>query len=133
MKSNINEQELTLLTYLHEQAQGFGKEFQQPADAIMAALNLTADQLRKAGSYLQEHGLAGVVVTPVVTFDQEGQVEVESLWLTGLGEDYLRELEAAPGVGSKLTVAAISEMWGMGKGVIVAAAAKILSEIMVRP
>lgn len=109
MKANINEDELKLLAYLHEQAAGCGKGFQLIPSEVAGQLGFDDQQMKKVASYLSDHRLAGITGTSFE--NSKGQdFYLEGIYLTGLGEDYMRELENQPGVGKKITVAAVKEM-----------------------
>ena len=109
MKANINEDELRLLAYLHERAEGYDENFQLDPAIVGKELVLDAPQLAKAASYLASHGLVGMETADTSTFSGRSFL-FNGLWLTGTGEDYMRELEDQPGVGKKITVAVVREM-----------------------
>ncbi|MGA2440098.1 MAG: hypothetical protein ABSH08_04010 [Tepidisphaeraceae bacterium] len=121
MKANINENELRLLAYLHEHAAGFTDDFQIDPDNVRVELEVTDEQLAKDASYLASHGLAGMTAA----VSRDGYEALSSLWLMGTGEDYMRELEAQPGVAKKLTVAAVKEMGNALRSVAV----QVLSDL----
>jgi hypothetical protein len=106
MKANINEDELKLLACLRENARGYSDDFQFDPALVQSELNVPEEELVKNASYLASHGLIGLQVA--VTRD--GCEGIGSLWLTGTGEDYMRELDAAPGIARKVTVAVVAEM-----------------------
>lgn len=126
MKANISEDELKLLAYLHEHARGFNKHFHIEAKALLADLSLTDDQLKCHSSYLEAHGLAGVTASFVGSLGDQHPI-IRGIWITGLGEDYMRELEDSPTVSRKLTAGVVTETWGVLKAV----AAKVLGDLIV--
>jgi hypothetical protein len=123
MTANINENELKLLAYLHEHARGYGKDFKVDIGEATKAAGFDLLQFGRHASYLAEHGLVGISVMDVERFSED-DIIYEGLWLTGQGEDFMRELESQPGVPKKLTVSAISEGWGAIKSI----AASLLAE-----
>jgi len=126
MPAKINEDELQILAWLHEHATGYGQRHQFLLSDVGQGVGIDKDLLPKPLSYLEEHGLVGVHAIDVST--QVGDEYVlEGVWLTGIGEDYMRELEAQPGIARKLTVGAVRELWGMGKGILVSEAPAILA------
>jgi hypothetical protein len=124
MKANINEDELRQLAYLHEHATGYTDDFQIDPDNVRVELVVTDEQLAKHASYLAAHGLAGVSVVTT----RDGYEGLSSLWLTGDGEDYMRELESQPGVGKKVTVAVVKEMGNALRTIAV----QILSDLLTK-
>jgi hypothetical protein len=127
MTANINEDELRLLAYLHEHAEGYDGNFAFEPENVASALNFEMPAMKKNSSYLAAHGLVGMSAADTTTMTARGFIFV-TVWLTGLGEDYMRALEKEPSVGRKLTVGAVSQMWDAGKGIIVSTAAQLLAE-----
>jgi|GEM_PF-3969867 len=127
MTAHINEDELKLLTYLHEHAKGFTEQFSFAPDELERELGIDEEKLKKDASYLHDHGLARMRTLDKTTYAGLSFTLV-GVWLTGLGENYMRSLEAQPSIGRKLTVGAVSELWAMGKGAIVSTAGQLLSE-----
>lgn len=116
MIAHINEDELKLLTYLHEHAKGYGERFGLSDKAAMGAIGMDEPAFKKAYSYLQEHGLAGHRI------DTAGTVWIDcGTYITGLGEDYMRELEKAPSIARKLTVGALKQLGNVVQDVAVKA------------
>src|ERR1035437_2075486 len=105
VNSNISEEELKLLAYLHENAMGYDQRFQLAPKKIMQDLGINYSQLRKDSSYLASHGLIGVVTHDTSGFGDPvgGSFILSGLFLQVNGEDYMRELEKAPGVSKKVT------------------------------
>ncbi len=116
MNANINEDELKLLAYLHERAEGYDENFRFEPEPVGSELSIDDRELRKIASYLVSHGLVGMEAS---RFDN-GDVLLHGLWLTGAGEDYVRELEAQPSVSKKITVAVVKEMGNALRTVAVA-------------
>ena len=117
--ANISEAELTLLTYLHEHAKGYTEEFGIPAPIAEGDLQVPAQQLGKDLSYLVAHGLAGrkVVTNPGfqrLVHDNTGQLVPLKfiMWISGDGENFMRELEAQPGVARRLTTTVLKSAIG---------------------
>jgi hypothetical protein len=127
MKANINEAELSLLAYLHEHARGFNEHYLSVTKIIQTDLELSDAQLHFQSSYLAAHGLVGVNATFVGSLGDQHPV-IRGLWITGLGEDYMRELEAAPGVGKKLGAGMVREMGAALRTIAVA----VLSDFLKR-
>lgn len=119
MIAHINEDELKLLTYLHEHAGGYGEKFGLSDKSAMGTIGLDEPAFKKALSYLEEHGLAGHRI------DTAGLVWLDyDTYITGLGEDYMRELENAPGIARKLTLRALKQLGN----VVLDVAVKVLTE-----
>jgi hypothetical protein len=110
MSTNISQSELSLLAYFHENANGFGKEFGVSPDKIRQALGTSEDDFVKDVSYLEEHKLVGSLHLNLSTMNRAAFYKLGSVWLTGLGENYMRELERAQGVGKRITVKVVKEM-----------------------
>jgi hypothetical protein len=127
MKANINQDEMKLLAYLHEHATGYIEECALDPAKIKEALGIDDAELGKDMSYLKGHGLVGV---RIITFrNAKGSVsEMQGMWLTSTGEDYMRELENQPGIGKKITVAAVKQTWEQMKSI----AAQVLAELIGR-
>lgn len=120
MKANINEDELQLLAFLHETVTGFGPSFAIAVRTVELGLGIDSEQLKRNASYLMEHGLAGVqgVGNLQITTGRRFFTATE-IWLTGTGEDYMRELECQPGIAKKVTVAAVKEGWSVIRDIAV--------------
>lgn len=127
MTANINEDELKLLTHLHEHATGYGEHAQFLVESLLAVMNMEKEKFRKDISYLKEHGLVGVHAVP---FKSQRPVyyEITTVWITGLGEDYMRALEKEPGIARRLTVSVLSELWATGKAAILSTASQLLAD-----
>src|SRR5690349_9525271 len=110
MNAHINEDELRVLTYLHENAEGFGNRHRIDAHKMMVDLGLDLKGLWKSGSFLEELGLVGIVGHDISRMDDPERRKcytLEFFYLTGLGESYCRELEAQPGMPKQLTIATL--------------------------
>jgi hypothetical protein len=110
MNANINEDELRVLAFLHETVAGYDENFELDPKAVGKSLALDEQQLAKTASYLASHGLVGMATADTSTFNGHAFL-FTALWLTGKGEDYMRELEAQPGIGKRITVALVRETW----------------------
>ena len=138
MNANINENELKLLAYLHEDATGYDVEHQIPSEHIMQGLGMedleiSGRELRKWASYLEAHGLVGMVKDHEVTFETEGETPIAAVWITGSGENFMRELEERlkaekkePGPAKTITAKVVQEGWVVLKGIAV----NVLSEFV---
>src|SRR5713101_3018336 len=108
METNINEDELTLLSYLHENAKGYGRRFALDADEVAEQLTWSQDQFCKAASYLAEWDLV------VLADDIDDDPMISFVALAGEGENYMRELEkrladqTLLGRGKRATLAGIT-------------------------
>jgi len=119
MNANINEDELSLLAYLHEHAGGYGEHCRIEPKKIMAAMNFDDPAFVKHLSYLEEHGLAGYKTMDVSTMKTGPKHRIVGVWLTGDGENFMRELEAQPGIATKITVAVIKEIGKAGRDIAI--------------
>ena len=134
MQSNINERELKVLAYMHEAATGYGLPFMFDLGAMNDALKLSEAELAKALSYLAEHRLVSVDWSAPRTFRRDVQIRPAVVSLSGLGEDYMREVErrlaekTAGNAFKTVGLKVVTETWDVLKDV----AATVLSEIVVR-
>ncbi|HEX5243545.1 MAG TPA: hypothetical protein VFW23_09825 [Tepidisphaeraceae bacterium] len=110
MKANISQDELGLMAYLHEKARGFSQGFALDPTEVANALDIPFTQLQKDSSYLAGKGLVGLNEADASSSDGPASI-LFGLWLTSDGEDFMRELEAAPGVATRITVAVVKETW----------------------
>ena len=120
--------ELKLLAYLQEHSEGSGQRIGLDPKPIAKDLRIGPEQLTKDSSALKGHSLAGVRGFRADPERLEA-VKVSSIWLTGRGEDFLRQLEADPGVGRPITVAMVMQMGGALTDI----AAKVLTEFLAQP
>jgi hypothetical protein len=127
-ESIINEDELKVLAYLHEHAKGWGEDFPVSKNQMMAALGWEREQFRKHWSFLAGHGLVGSRTSEVQVPIGFRKIPQTLYWMTVDGEKYMRAIESRPGIGKKLTVTVVSELWGMGKGVAAQAAFSLFKE-----
>ena len=72
----------------------------------MTALGLDEPVFRRQVSYLGQFGLVGVEAERIDTYRESSSI-IMGVYLTGVGENFMRELERAPGVGRKLTAGAV--------------------------
>ncbi len=120
MNANINDDELSILAYLHECAKAFGEHGRFEPKEIMQALKLDDPNFVKHISYLVEHDLAGIKTIDVSTMQTGQKHRIIGVWLTGKGENFMRELEAQPGIARKITVASLKELGKTGRDIAVA-------------
>ena len=91
MEIRINELELKLLAYLHENARGYGYDHHyrvgSPDETLAVPFEATREELLKAASYLSGWKM--------IVMGHSGGVEpkLQVLWLTERGEAYMREVE----------------------------------------
>jgi len=130
MNANISQSELTVLTYLHEHAKGYGRGFQISPEELVEALNIEFSQLVKDASYLESHGLIGVETIQ----SDEAYIPI-GFFLQGLGEDYMRELELqinaqgqAPSGVRRITVKVLGELGKIARDTAV----KVLTDLTAR-
>ena len=130
MDIKINEDELKLLAYLHEHATGFTQESEVEPGKITAALGIELEQFNKDASFLASFGFVGKNATNVTSYQGPTEILWNGIWLTAAGENYMRHLEAAPGVMQKITVAVVGGLWQFGKGAPAAAANQELAKFL---
>jgi hypothetical protein len=115
-----------LLTYLHEHAKGFGRDFWFATETLAEALHLPVGEARKAWSYLEGFGLVGGLPEWAST---DGE---PPLYLTSLGESYMREVEERLADqelierGKRFGVAALKTGWEIALSV----GTSVLSELV---
>lgn len=127
MQARITEDELRLLVWLHENAKGFNDGSGFDPDEVSQALEVDDSTLYKLASYLSGHGLVGLKLANMTHFGSRGQESsIIFLWLTSLGEDYVRNIEAEPGIARRLTVSTLAEV----KDLAVKTATTILTELV---
>jgi hypothetical protein len=85
MDIRLTKQELEILAYMHEHAEGFGALDAVPDESICAALGCSKAELRKSQTYLAYWGLVALAETNVA--DQS------ACYLTGAGENLMRHFE----------------------------------------
>jgi hypothetical protein len=132
MGANISEDELKLLAYLHENAGGYTDMFTFEPEDLTTALGIGIEQLKKDVSFLAGFGLAGMQTSDTTAYGSRGTTFIlVGVWLTSIGESYMRELEERlnkqeekPGAVKKVTLKVVQEGWGMVKAVAVS----VLSE-----
>ena len=105
MKANINEDEMKLLVYLHENAKGYDQPFKLEPEKVMSDLGIDYPQLQKDVSYLRGHGLVDIEQLQ----NDADMFAIFGLWITAFGEDFMRELENQPSLPRKITVAILKE------------------------
>jgi hypothetical protein len=128
MNYHVNEAEMKLLAHLNEHARGYGSNYPfEPAD-VQAALDLDDTSFARASSYLEELGLIGIDSERVDTYGSSDLI-LKELWLTGPGANFMRTLENAPGVGRKVTVAVVSQVWKIGTDAIVKVASQLVTDL----
>jgi hypothetical protein len=114
MESRINEVELSLLAYLHNEVPGCGPDFAGESAPMAQDIGVDMPTFLKARSYLAGWGLVGI--GDDATFGSEA-----STYLTSQGEAYMRELDerAIEGQllqrGKRLGVAGVKSL---GQGVV---------------
>ena len=86
---HISQEELLLLTFLHENSRGYGPQFKMAPSKIVAGLNIDHPQLLRCASYLAEHRLIGLnsYDTSGLGDGAEGSFYLSAVYLTGFGED----------------------------------------------
>lgn len=127
MEAHINQDELRLLTYMHEHAPGFGERYKINPKNVCEGLGIDVDALGRSASFLEEHGLVGMVTYDIGRRDNPDDFVLRAIYLTGLGETYMRDLERQSGIGTRLTLAVLSRL----EKVAIDAGSKILAEIIV--
>ena len=128
-KVNIQKGELELLAYLHEHVEGYGEHDRLRAEEVIKAMGVTAADFRKAATFLREFGLVGIVEKPHRSTSSQG-VMMGGIWLTGQGENFMRQLEAdlagklatapdaEPGTATKITTKVAGWLYDVSKDVI---------------
>lgn len=71
---------------------------------------MSQERLVKNLSYLVAHHLAGWNPLDTTTYEARSFL-IERFWLTGLGEDYMRDLENQPGMAKRITTKVVKEGW----------------------
>jgi hypothetical protein len=126
MNANINDDELKLLAYLHEHSAGYGSTFPYVPGEIAQAMTVAWELFIKNASYLEEHGLVGLRVLDASSTDGPAFIQ-DRIWLTGDGENYMRELEERlkveekqPGPARKITMRVVAETGSVLRSIAVA-------------
>ena len=128
MSSHLGETQLALLAYLREHSGGYAQRIGLDPKPVAKGLRIDHGELVMEASALVRHGLVGVRgFRPDA--GHPASEPVPAIWLTGRGEDYLRRLEADPGVRRRVTVTSVKEM-GRVLGLI---AAKVLKDFVAGP
>lgn len=120
MGNNISKDELAILAYLHEHAEGYTQEFQMTPGEVAQAMRIDLPKFQKDASYLAAHGLVGMQAMDASS--DEGRLFLfVGIWLTGDGENFMRELENQPGIAQRITTKTASAIYDTAKAVIVKA------------
>jgi hypothetical protein len=122
MVNNISKEEFNVLAYLHEHAEGYTDLFRVEPQIVAKALGVDMKTFNKDLSYLAAHGLIGVRTQEP---DWE-KASIAGLWLTGDGENFMRELENQPGIARKITMGTVNAIYDAGREIIV----KLLAEFL---
>jgi hypothetical protein len=110
MTATIEEGGLKLLACLSEHAGQVGQRFWLDPKPVVRSLGISQEEFALASGYLVEHGFAGKRMFSVgADTAPVASVRCCAIWLTGSGENHLRELQASPGVGGKLTVGVVGK------------------------
>ena len=133
MNANISTDELKLLAYMHEHATGYTENFSFDAAEVCVELTITEEQFNKDLSYLASHGLAGMSTADASTYGELNSFILTGVWLTGDGENYMREVEAQveknePGKFKKIGMKAVE----IGGDLVKAVAIKVLTDKLSR-
>ena len=131
--NNITKDELRVLAWLHEHAEGFGPDFKLSGRRMAESLGVDWVEAKKMVSYLGEFGLLGYRFKsqPIRRDTREpfGPPRAfDGVWLTGLGENYMRELEQrAPvaNVAERVTAGVAGAVYDAARDVVV----KVLAEV----
>ena len=127
MEINIDEDELKLLTYLHEKATGYGEEFSFEMETVTPALGWDQQTFDRVASYLAEWDLI-TAVTPT------SGMPFFTLALTGQGENYMREFEKKLeernllSRGKQATVSTLKSLLDTGRDVVIKVATAVLTD-----
>jgi hypothetical protein len=127
VETRINEAELSLLAYLHENAEGYGESFCIETEKAATELNLGVNEFWRVASYLSGWGLMGISdVTGGPTY---GPVTTMSpIYLTSAGEAYMREVDeraAASGIAERGKRLGVASVKALGQGLL-----KIASDVL---
>ena len=88
MQQRIEDDEVTVLVWLRENAKGMGRRFAFSADHVAENTGMGLDRLVKAATYLEGWGLIGLSGDLAADADPIG-----GPYLTSQGEAYLREID----------------------------------------
>ncbi|HEV2296865.1 MAG TPA: hypothetical protein VGR35_23700 [Tepidisphaeraceae bacterium] len=128
MNYHINEDEMKLLAHLHEHAPGYGSDYPFDPSEVQNALRLDDRGFHRAASYLEQLGLVGIKSELAESFE-DSQLFLFGIWLTGMGANFMRTLENAPGVRRKVTAAVVSKVWPAGDDAIVEVASQQVTDL----
>lgn len=126
MVNNISKEELAILAYLHEHARGFTEAFPFVPAEVAAAMDRAVDQFLKDASYLEAHGLVGMNVIDASSSDGPSFIHMD-MWLTGDGENFVRELEQQPGIARRITTKTVGAIYDAGREIVVRVLGDFLS------
>jgi hypothetical protein len=96
MWTDISQEELTLLTYLHEHSGLRGGRIGLDPKAIKRELRISAARLAMDSASLAAHGFAGVRHVRTGP-DERPSSTCSAIWVTIKGEDYLTRSRRRPG------------------------------------
>lgn len=127
MEAKINEHELRLLIWLHENVRGFNEGSGVRGADVCKGLGHDSPSLYRIATYLAGHQLVGLRLGDVTTLGSRGQdFRIIYIWLTSFGEDYIRNIEAEPGIARRLTVSTLAAV----KELALKTASALLTEII---
>lgn len=115
MNTHISKDEFTLLAWLHENAEGYSDEFSYTEDELANHLGWERLTLRKAISYLD--GLELLGAESISTYGNP--IRFVRVWLTADGENFMRELEAQPGIAKTITTKTVGWVWETGQQIVI--------------
>jgi hypothetical protein len=128
---NISETEMQILAYLHEHAAGYDDNYPFDCDTIKRELAMDDVTFRRAVSFLDQWRLVGLRGEKVRN-SQAHNFLLGQIWPTGLGENYVRDVEESPNVGRRITVTVVKEAWGIIKPVAIGVLGIVIGKTIMR-
>lgn len=107
MEAKITAEELTVLAWFHENAVGYGPKFAEFHETLESGTDIKHPALMRAVTYLDGWGLVGCVVADRGYSGERPECMLTSVWFTSAGENYMRILDAQPGIAKRVTVAVL--------------------------
>ncbi|MDB5327109.1 MAG: hypothetical protein JWM57_2678 [Phycisphaerales bacterium] len=130
MEAKINESELKLLVWLHENSPHFGEDAAWDVHLIESGLGYDRQQILAAATFLQGFGMVGAVTKQLHRGDngEPPLAVIGTVWLTPFGENYIRNIESTPTIAQKLTLATLGKLGQTATTVATAMLTEILKQ-----
>ena len=125
--AHINRSEIKMLLWLRENTNGCGEEFAAGYGLVRKALSDDSKTFSKQSSYLAGLGLIEIGTFDLRTYIGRTIGTETRIWLTALGEKFLREMESVPSGIKSLTLKVFDKIEDAAIEIAARTAAKVIS------